>query len=93
MVPKRLILLVLLSACPALANTMIVTGVNTNLGLLNTLWMNVGGSNERLYFAGGVDVFVDGFVREVFCVDLLTSIGVPGTYTTVLDFSDTPLHP
>jgi len=49
----------------------------------------VNGTNEQLWFAGGLDVTVDGASRLVYCVDLLTTINVPGTYNTVTDFADT----
>jgi hypothetical protein len=90
MITKRFVLLALLSACAGFANTMIVTGVDSALGLQDSLWIKDSGTDQQLYFAGGVDIEVDGYKRVVFCVDLLTSINVPGTYTTTMDFSDTP---
>jgi hypothetical protein len=41
-------------------------------------------------WAGGIDVTVNGFARVFYCVQLTVNITVPGTYTTVLDFADTP---
>jgi hypothetical protein len=89
MITQRLILLLLLAACPAAANTLIVNNVDNAVGLQNSLWINESGTDSLLYFAGGIDITVDGYSRLVYCVDLLTSINVPGTYTTTMDFADT----
>ena len=68
---------------------MIVSDVDHPLGM-GSLWIDEKGVPEGLYWAGGVDIVVDGYARVVFCVDLLTSVNVPGTYDTTMDFSDTP---
>ena len=102
MVLKRFILLALLAACPALANTLIVNGVDTSLGMgslgTGSVWIHedktwvpgdTGGSNVLVQWAGAIDITVDSYVRQVFCVQLFTDIGF-GTYNTTMDFSDTP---
>ena len=86
---KILVLIAVLTACPAFATTIIVNNIDSATGLTNALWLNVNGTNEQLWFAGGLDVTVDGASRLVYCVDLLTTINVPGTYNTVTDFADT----
>lgn len=90
MVTKRFILLILLIACPALANTIIVDGGNNSLG--ETTWINEtapGGTPTNLgAWAGGIDINVDGYSRVAFCVDLFTDISV-ATYTSVLGAPDT----
>ena len=88
MAPKGLILLVLFAACPAVANTIVITGVDTAVGYLNSLWIYDNGTNSQVYFAGGIDVTVDGYSRLLYCVDLDTNINVPGTYSTTIDFTD-----
>jgi hypothetical protein len=87
MTPKKIILLALLSACPALADVMVVTGVEGSLG--ESIWIDESGVPKQLDWAGGVDITVDNYPRVVFCVDLLTNISF-GNYTTTLDYSDTP---
>ena len=89
LVIKTLVLIAVLTACPAFATTIIVNNIDSATGLTNALWLNVNGTNEQLWFAGGLDVTVDGASRLVYCVDLLTTINVPGTYNTVTDFADT----
>ena len=86
MVPKRLVLLVLLAATSASANTIILTGLDGGLGLNTTF--NDYGTNVTAW-VGGIDVTVDGYPRVFYCVELTVSIYVPGTYTSVLDFADT----
>src|ERR1039458_6268564 len=88
MVLKRFILLALLAACPALANTLIVNGVDTSLGMgslgTGSVWIHedktwvtgdTGGSNVLVQWAGAIDITVDSYVRQVFCVQLFTDIG------------------
>ena len=75
MVPKKFILLALLAACPALANTLIVGDVDHSLGM-GSLWihedqlfglpLNTGGSNQQIYWAGAITISVDQYVRQVF---------------------------
>jgi hypothetical protein len=90
MIRKVLLSLVLLSAWPALATTLIVNNIDTATGVTPwSLWIDIGGAPTNLWFAGGIDVTVGGYNRILYCVDLLTDINVPGTYTTALDFSDT----
>lgn len=91
---KNFILLALLSACPALANTITVTGVDNALGM-GSLWIhtdqqNNGGSNEQVYWSGAIDINVDGYIRQVFCVQLFTNIYIGNTYNTTMDLADTP---
>ena len=99
MIPKKLILLALLAAllaaCPAFATSAIYVDIDPSVGLKNSLWINDGGTNTQLYFAGGIDLTIYGpggvaFPRLVYCVELETEIQVPGDYTTTMDFSDTP---
>src|SRR5664280_329451 len=80
---KRLLLLAASLTATASASTLVVTGLDSATGLQDSLWINENGVSTRLYFAGGLDVTVDGHARLVYCVDLLTDIGVPGTYNTV----------
>ena len=87
---KRLLLLAASLTASASASTLIVTGLDSATGLQDSLWINENGTATKLYFAGGLDITVDGHPRLVYCVDLLTDIGVPGTYNTVVDFADTP---
>ena len=90
MIRKVLLSLALLSACPALATTLIVNDIDRATGVAeNSLWIDIGGTPTKVWFAGGIDVTVGGYNRLLYCVDLLTDINVPGTYTTALDFSDT----
>ena len=99
MVLKKFILLALLAACPALANTLFVSGIDVSLGM-GSFWIHTdqqlglpgdtGGSNEQVYWAGAIDITVDNYIRQVFCVQLFTEIGIGGTYNTTMDFSDTP---
>ncbi len=87
MVIKGLLLLVV-SAVPALANTIIVNNVDTSLGEYN-VYINENGTNTSAYWAGGIAISVDGYSRSVFCVQLFTDIYLNTTYTTTIDFSDT----
>jgi hypothetical protein len=87
---KRLLLLAASLTATASASTLIATGVDSATGLQDSVWINENGVATRLYFAGGVDITVDGLARLVYCVDLLTDIGVPGTYNTVVDYANTP---
>jgi hypothetical protein len=99
MVPKKFILLALVAAFPALANTLKVGDVDHSLGM-GSLWihedqlfglpLNTGGSNQQIYWAGAITISVDQYVRQVFCVQLFTDIYLGGTYSTTMNFSDTP---
>jgi hypothetical protein len=90
MVRKVLLSLVFLSVWPALATTMIVNDIDRATGVAEySLWIDINGAPTNLWFAGGIDVTVGGYSRVLYCVDLLTDINVPGTYSTALDFSDT----
>ena len=86
---KILILLALLTTCSALANTIVVNDVDQVLGQ-SSLYINENGTNNALYWAGGIDIAVDGYTRAVFCVQLFTNIYLNTTYGTTMDFSDTP---
>lgn len=56
-----------------------------------SLYIDVNNVPQNLYWAGGFDIVLDNtYDRVVFCVDLLTDVNVPGTYDTVLDYSNTP---
>jgi hypothetical protein len=79
-----------LSACPALATTMVVNSIDTATGVTPwSLWIDINGTPTNIWFAGGIDVTVGGYSRMLYCVDLLTDINVPGTYDTALDFTNT----
>ncbi len=80
---------VLLLCGAAGANTIILTGLHTSLGLQNSLYFDEDGVASQAYWVGGIDIKVDNFSRVVFCVDLFTDINL-STYRTQLDFSDTP---
>ena len=88
MTPKKFILLALLSACPALADPIVVT-INNAYGMQGSLWIHDQNGNEPLYFAGGINIVVDTTTRVVFCVDLLTDIIVGQTYDSTLAYSYT----
>jgi hypothetical protein len=94
MLPKKLILLALLAAFPVLANTLYVNGVDGALGMgsfwIHTIPPDKPEGNELVYWAGAIDITVDNYVRQVFCVQLFTEIGIGGAYNTTMDFSDTP---
>jgi hypothetical protein len=83
---RRFLPLFLLTICPAVANTIIVVGTDSNLG--ENIFLREDGSNESAW-AGGIDVKVDGHNRVLFCVDLFVEINSGGTYNTALDFADT----
>ena len=68
---RRFLLLFLLTICPAVANTIIVVGTDTNLG--ENIFLRENGSNDTAW-AGGIDVTVDGYARVLFCVDLFVNI-------------------
>jgi hypothetical protein len=82
------VLLLVVSAAPALANTIIVNNVDTTLGEYS-LYINETGTNTSAYWVGGIGISVDGYSRSVFCVQLFTDIYLNTTYTTTIDFSDT----
>src|ERR1022692_935202 len=98
MTPKKFILLALLSALPALADVSMYIPQIPGTGAVGmgqaggeSLWIDINGTPQNLYWAGGFDIVLDGtYDRVVFCVDLLTNIYVPGTYTTTLDYSNSP---
>lgn len=90
MLIKRLLLLAVSFTATVSASTLMVTGLDSATGLKDSVWIDENGVASRLYFAGGLDITVDGLPRLVYCVDLLTNIGVPGTYNTVVDFANTP---
>jgi hypothetical protein len=82
-----LVLVALLAARSGSAATLVLTGLDSNLG--ENVRFNDYGTNTTAW-AGGIDVTVNGYARVFYCVQLTVSINVPGTYTTVLDFADTP---
>jgi hypothetical protein len=89
MLARKLLLVwvALLAASSGSAATLILTGLDSKLGE-NTTFDDYGKTTTA--WAGGIDVTVNGFARVFYCVQLTVSINVPGTYTTVLDFADTP---
>jgi hypothetical protein len=87
MLLRKFIWLALIAASPASATTLKLTGLDSKLGE-NTTFDDYGKTTTA--WAGGIDVTVNGYSRVFYCVQLTVSINVPGTYTTVLDFADTP---
>jgi hypothetical protein len=90
MVLKRFLLVALLTVCPVVANTILVTGVDSSLGLQQSIYLNENGAPTQIYWAGAIDISVDGYTRLVYCVDLFTDIYLATTYNTTMDFADTP---
>ena len=90
MVTRKLALALFAASLPALANSIILTGLNAPLGEQQTLWINEQGKNTRLYWAGAFDGNVDGFSRVLWCVQPFVELGVNTTYHTVIDWADTP---
>jgi hypothetical protein len=89
---KKIILLAVLTACTALANTIIVTGIDSSMGL-QSIYMDENGASTPIFWSGAIDINVDGYIRQVFCVQLFTDIYLNNTYDTIMDFADTPsLH-
>ena len=88
MVVKKVILLLLLSACAAFANSIIVQSIDASLGM-SSVYINQSGTPTSIYWAGAIDINVDNFIRQVFCVQLLVDINLGQTYTTTMLFSDT----
>jgi PEP-CTERM motif len=86
----RAIVLAAILSIPGWATTIILTGVDSSLGMQQSLYFDQDGVATQEYWAGGINVLVNGFARLVFCVDLFTNIGLNTTYGTQLDFSDTP---
>ena len=82
------VLLLVVSAAPALANTIVVNNVDTTLGEYYVN-LNEKGTNTSAYWAGGILITVDGYSRSVFCVQLFTDIYLNTAYDTVMDYSDT----
>jgi hypothetical protein len=80
--------LALMLCTAAHGTTIILTGLHSSLGMQSTLYFDEDGAATLEYWAGGIDVLVNGYSRMLFCVDLFTNIGL-STYGTVLDFSDT----
>jgi hypothetical protein len=86
----RLSLAFLVCAGLGCANAIILTGVDAPLGEQNTLWIDEGGTNTQLYWAGGINVSVDGHPRVLWCVQLFVNINLNTNYNTTVDFADTP---
>src|ERR1039458_5334425 len=88
MIPKSIILLALWTACTAFGNTIIVTGIDSAMGI-QSISMDENGSATPIYWSGAIDINVNGYIRQVFCVQLFTDIYLNTTYDTVMDYSDT----
>src|ERR1039458_624698 len=88
MIPKSIILLALWTACAAFGNTIIVTGIDSAMGI-QSISMDENGSATPIYWSGAIDINVNGYIRQVFCVQLFTDIYLNTTYDTVMDYSDT----
>jgi hypothetical protein len=82
---KRFMLLAMLSAWPAVANTIIVSGTDAALG--KDVYIYDNGVNQSVW-AGGIDIKVNGYTRLAFCIELLVDINI-ATYNTTLDLADT----
>ena len=85
MLLRKLLWLAVLTAWPAVANTLIVVGADTNYG--ENIWIDENGTNKQVW-SGGIDIKVDGFSRLAYCIELFVNINA-STYNTVLDFADT----
>jgi hypothetical protein len=81
--------LALLLCSAASGTTIIVSGLHSTLGMQSSLYFDEDGAATLEYWAGGIDILVNGYSRLVFCVDLFTNISL-STYNTQLDFADTP---
>ena len=81
---KKLALLALLAASPAISNTIIVTGLNASLGVQQSLWFDQDGVAGQEYWVGAIIISLDGYPRDTFCVDLFTQISFD-TYSSQLD--------
>jgi len=88
MIPKSIILLALWTAGTAFGNTIIVTGIDSAMGI-QSISMDENGAATPIYWSGAIDINVDGYIRQVFCVQLFTDIYLNTTYDTVMDYSDT----
>src|ERR1035438_10456477 len=88
MIHKSIILLALLTACTAFGNTIIVSGIDSAMGMQN-IYMDENGAATPIYWSGAIDINVDSYVRQVFCVQLFTDIYLNTNYDTVMDYSDT----
>lgn len=78
----------MLSVSAVLANSIIVTGIDPSLGL-QSIYVNEKGTPTSIYWSGAIDISVDGYIRQVFCVQLFTDIYIGNAYSTTMDFSDT----
>src|ERR1017187_9502062 len=88
MIPKSIILLAIWTAGTAFGNTIIVTGIDSAMGI-QSISMDENGAATPIYWSGAIDINVDGYIRQVFCVQLFTDIYLNTTYDTVMDYSDT----
>src|ERR1017187_8404516 len=84
MIPKSIILLALWTAGTAFGNTIIVTGIDSAMGI-QSISMDENGAATPIYWSGAIDINVDGYIRQVFCVQLFTDIYLNTTYDTVMD--------
>jgi len=89
MAPKGLVLLALFTACPVLANTVLsVDSVNTNLGVYN-LWIDENNVATEAYWAGAINISVNGQSTIAFCAQLFVDINLGKNYNTVVDYANT----
>ncbi len=77
-----------LAACPAFANTIIVTGLNGSLGMQQSVYFNEDGVSTQAYWVGAILISLDGYPRDTFCVDLFTDISF-NSYSSLLEIPDT----
>lgn len=85
MLLRKLFWLAVLTAWPAVADTLIVVGADNNYG--ENIWIDENGTNKQVW-SGGIDIKVDNFSRLAYCIELFVNINA-STYNTVLDFADT----
>jgi hypothetical protein len=71
------------------ADTILVSGVDSSLGLQQSLYIDENGTPTQIYWAGGINITVDGYNRVVFCVELFTDIYLNTSYNTTMDYPDT----
>jgi hypothetical protein len=71
------------------ANSIIVQSVDTPLGMQQSLWINENGTPTQLFWAGGINVSVDGVTRVMWCIELFVNISLNTTYNTVVDWANT----
>jgi len=85
----RIVALAVVCCGLGVANSIIVQSVDTPLGQQQTLWINENGTPTQLFWAGGINVAVDGVTRVMWCIQLFVDINLNTTYNTVVDWANT----